>query len=255
MEKRYSDRKFILIGLVFLVGITFLTRLFYIQVLSDEYALSADNNAIKKKTIYPARGIIYDRHDEILVANEVAYDLMVVPRQLKDFDTTRFCNLLNITKEDFGERISRASKYSRYKASLFLGQINKMDFAYLQETLYEFKGFYAQERTLRRYPMPIGALNLGDIGEVSKSELENDPFYSMGDYIGKSGIEKFTKSNSEAIKGFSIYWSMFLTEKKAPTRKADLTALPKMATIYSQLWMPLYSIMGSSSCKTSLEVL
>jgi penicillin-binding protein 2 len=201
MKKTYSNRKFVIAGLVIIMGLTFVSRLFYVQVLNDEYALSADNNAIKKKTIYPARGIIYDRNGKILVANEVAYDLMVIPRQVRDLDTARFCSILNITKEDFRKRLTKAIEYSRYKASLFLGQIHKKDFAYLQETLYEFKGFYEQERTLRRYPMQTGGLNLGDIGEVSKKDLENDPYYKIGDYNGKSGIEKFYEKELRGAKG------------------------------------------------------
>jgi len=188
MKKNYSDRKYIIIGIVVVLGLIFLFRLFYVQVLDEKYALSADNNAIKMKTIYPARGIIYDRNGKILVANDIAYDLMVIPRQVKDLDTNRFCDLLNLTKDEFERRLSKAAKYSRYKASLFLGQIPKKEFAYLQETLYEFKGFYTLERTLRRYPFHSGALNLGDIGEVNRKDLDKDSYYRSGDYIGKSGI-------------------------------------------------------------------
>jgi penicillin-binding protein 2 len=201
MKKNYSDRKYIIISIVVVLGLIFLSRLFYVQILDEKYALSADNNAIKKKTIYPARGIIYDRNGKILVANDVAYDLMVIPRQVKNIDTTRFCDLLQISKEDFEKRIKKAAKYSRYKASLFLGQIPKKEFAYLQETLYEFKGFYTQERTLRRYPYHSGALNLGDIGEVNRKDLDRDEYYRSGDYIGKSGIEKYYEKELRGKKG------------------------------------------------------
>lgn len=183
------------------LGLIFLSRLFYVQVIDEKYALSADNNAIKMKTIYPARGIIYDRNEKILVANDIAYDLTVIPRQLKNLDTNRFCDLLNMSKDEFERRINKASKYSRYKASLFLGQIPKKEFAYLQETLYEFKGFYTQERTLRRYPFHSGALNLGDIGEVNRKDIDRDSYYRQGDYIGKSGIEKFYEKELRGKKG------------------------------------------------------
>lgn len=201
MKKNYSERKYIIISIVIVLGLILLARLFYVQIIDEKYALSADNNAIKKKTIYPARGIIYDRNGKILVANDIAYDLMVVPRQVKDLDTNRFCDLLQISKEEFEKRIQKAAKYSRYKASLFLGQIPKQEFAYLQETLYEFKGFYTQERTLRRYPYHSGALNLGDIGEVNRRDLERDSYYKQGDYIGKSGIEKYYEKDLRGKKG------------------------------------------------------
>lgn len=169
--------------------------------MDEKYALSADNNAIKKRTVFPARGIIYDRYDKILVANDIAYDLTVIPRQVKDLDTARFCDLLQMTKDEFEKRMNKAKHYSWYKASLFLGQIPKQEFAYLQETLYEFKGFYTQERTLRRYPYHSGALNLGDIGEVNRKDIERDDYYSSGDYIGKSGIEKFYEKELRGKKG------------------------------------------------------
>lgn len=225
MKKNYSDRKFIIIGIVVILGLIFLSRLFYVQVIDEKYALSADNNAIKMKTIYPARGIIYDRNDRILVANDIAYDLMVIPRQLKDLDTTRFCDLLNISKEEFENRMTRAAKYSRYKASLFLGQIPKQEFAYLQETLYEFKGFYVQERTLRRYPYHSGALNLGDIGEVNRKDLDRDPYYKQGDYIGKSGIEKFYEKDLRGEKGVEFLLVDVLNRTKGSYKEGRFDTL------------------------------
>lgn len=201
MKKNYSDRKYIMIGIISLIGLIFIARLFYVQIIEEKYVLSADNNVIRKNIIYPARGIIYDRNGKIMVANNAAYDLMVIPRQIDNFDTNRFCSLLQISKADFERRMTKAKKYSRYKASLFLGQIPKQEFSYLQETLYEFSGFFVQERTLRRYPYHSGALNLGDIGEVNRKDLDRDPYYHLGDYIGKSGIEKFYEKELRGEKG------------------------------------------------------
>ena len=201
MKNNYSDRKYVVISIILIIGLIFLARLYYVQIVLDEYRLSADNNSKRKNVIYPARGILYDRNRNILVANDAAYDLMVIPKQIKDLDTNRFCSLLNMKKEKFIIRTKKAKKYSWYKASLFLGQIPKKEFAYMQETLYEFSGFYVQERTLRRYPFHSGALNLGDIGEVNKRDLERDSYYRSGDYIGKSGIEKFYEKELRGQKG------------------------------------------------------
>jgi penicillin-binding protein 2 len=201
MKNNYSDRKYVVIGIVLIIGLIFLARLYYVQIVLDEYRLSADNNSKRKNIVYPARGILYDRNGNILVANDAAYDLMLIPKQIKSLDTNRFCSLLNMKKEEFISRTKKAKKYSWYKASLFLGQIPKKEFAYMQETLYEFSGFYVQERTLRRYPFHSGALNLGDIGEVNKRDLERDSYYRSGDYIGKSGIEKFYEKELRGKKG------------------------------------------------------
>ena len=201
MKKSYSDRKYVVMGIVLIIGFIFLGRLYYVQIVQEKYRLSADNNVIRKKTIFPSRGIMYDRNGLILVANDAAYDLMIIPKKLKEMDTVRFCSLLKISKQDFIKRYNKAKRYSRYKASLFIGQIPKNEFAYLQEILYEFKGFYVQQRSLRRYPYHNGALNLGDIGEVNQRNIDNDSYYKSGDYIGKSGIERFYEKELRGTKG------------------------------------------------------
>jgi len=201
VKSNYSDRKFVVMGIFLIIGLVFLGRLYYVQIVEEKYRLSADNNVIKKKTIFPSRGIMYDRNGLILVANDAAYDLMIVPKQLREMDTTRFCSLLNITIENFHKRVKKAKNYSWYKASLFLGQIPKNEFSYIQETLYEFHGFYVQQRSLRRYPYHAGALNLGDIGEVNQRNLDKDKYYKSGDYIGKSGIERFYEKELRGTKG------------------------------------------------------
>jgi len=183
------------------MGLVYIARLFYVQVYEDKYILSAQNNVIRKQIIYPTRGLIYDRNSNVLVANDVVYDLMIIPNQLKSIDTNQFCNLLNISKKDFLKYYTKARKYSPYKASLFMGQLPKEEFSYLQEILYDFPGFYVQKRTLRRYPFSVAALNLGDVGEVSRKDLKRDSYYKSGDYIGKSGLEKYYERVLRGSKG------------------------------------------------------
>lgn len=204
MNTDYSDRRYTIIGLAVIIGVIFLSRLFYIQIVLDRYKTSAQHNVIRKQTIYPSRGYIYDRNGILIVGNEAAYDLMVIPYKTKDLDTAAFCQMLKIDKKDFIKRIQKAVRYSRRKASLFMGQIPKEDYAYIQESLHNFKGFYVQERNLRRYPYPSAALSLGDVGEVNRTELEEDSYYSIGDYIGKSGLEKYYESELRGKKGTSF---------------------------------------------------
>lgn len=225
MKNNYSDRKFLVIGIIVIMGLIFLSRLFYVQIVQEKYRLSADNNVIRKETIYPVRGIMYDRFGKILVANDGAYDLLVIPNQVKDLDTIRFCSLLQMSKEEFISRINKVKKYSRYKASLFLGQIPKKDFAYIQETLYEFTGFYAQERTLRRYPYHSGALNLGDIGEVNQKDIDKDNYYKSGDYVGKSGIEKFYEKELRGEKGVEFVLVDVLNRTKGKYKEGKFDTL------------------------------
>lgn len=188
--RELENRKIIVIGFFALTALLFLGRLFYIQVLDDSYASSADNQALRFVTQYPARGIIYDRHGEILVQNQAAFDLMVVPRQVDGIDTAAFCELLEISKEDFDERLNKAKSYSYYRASTFQKQLTADEYARIAEQLYRFGGFYGQKRSLRIYPDSAAAHVLGYVGEVSARDLEMDSVYQSGDFIGVSGLER-----------------------------------------------------------------
>jgi len=184
-----SNRKFI-VGLIFLlIGFIFIIRLFNVQVLNDKYKLDSDNNVLREIIQYPARGLIYDRKGKLLVYNEAAYDLMIVPKQVKSFDTIAFCKLLEIEFDSFSERLKKAKDYSMYKPSTFLKEISLISYAQIQEQLFRYPGFYVQTRTLRKYPRKSAAHILGYIGEVNQTTLNENSYYRSGDYIGKSGLE------------------------------------------------------------------
>lgn len=187
----FFARKYIIQGIFILVSLILLARLYYIQVVDDRYKLSADNNVLRKLVIYPARGVILDRNEKILVQNEPIYDLMVIPAQVKSFDTLEFCGLIDITKEQFDKKFKKAVTYSRYRASLFEKQLSAKTYAAFQEKLFEFPGFYVLNRSVRYYPDSTASQFLGYIGEVNDREIEkSEGFYRQGDYIGKSGIER-----------------------------------------------------------------
>ncbi len=204
MNRNFSDRKYIIIILVLVVGLIFTIRLFYLQVLDQSYLLSAESNVLRHNIIYPNRGLIYDRNGNLLVYDEAAYDLMVIPGQVKEMDTLEFCHLLNIDDSTFNARLAKAKDYSYYKPSTFVAQITKEEFGFLEEKLYKYPGFFVQSRSLRKYPLPIAAHLLGYIGEVNNREIEEDPYYRMGDYIGKSGLERFYEKELRGRKGVEI---------------------------------------------------
>ena len=203
-NKSLASRKQTVIAIFLATGIIFLGRLFYLQIIDDSYELSANNNVLRYVTQYPARGLIYDRNGKLLVYNEAVYDLMVLPRQVKDIDTLEFCRLLEITPEGFVQRMKKARDYSRFKPSLFEKQISKETYGYLEEKMYRFPGFFVQPRTLRKYPEPMGAHLLGYVGEVNQSIIDKDPYYKSGDYIGISGIEKSYEEDLRGKKGIKI---------------------------------------------------
>ncbi len=203
-QNQHTERMWVVMGIVLLIAFTFLGRLFYIQVVDSSYKLSAENNVLRYQTEYPARGLIYDRNGQLLVYNEAAYDLMVIPRQVIDLDTTSLCRIVGITKEQFVERLTKARKYSWRKPSYFEKQISAVSYANLQEKLHRFKGFFVQKRTLRRYPKPIAAHLLGYVGEISQRKLEEQPYYRSGDYVGINGLEKSYEENLRGEKGVSV---------------------------------------------------
>ena len=155
-------------------------------------------------TQYPARGLIYDRNGELLVYNEAAYDMMVIPRQVDEMDTAEFCRLLEMDMETFRERIRKARRYSYYKPTVFESQISRENFGALQEKMFMFPGFFVQPRTLRKYPSPIASHILGYVGEANARTIERNPYYKSGDYIGISGIEKSYEEELRGQKGMKI---------------------------------------------------
>lgn len=185
MERKYLFY-FFFIGL----ALIFMARLLYIQVVRKDFRLSAENNVIRKEKVYPGRGLIYDRNHKLLVGNQSAYDLMIIPRQVEPMDTTEFCRLLGISKETFIQKYKEAHAYSSYKPSVFLKQLSKEQYAYLQEKLNLFKGFFPQKRILRDYVYKSAANVVGFIGEASDKYLEKHPTYQKGDLVGITGIEK-----------------------------------------------------------------
>lgn len=175
-----------------------------IQIVDQSYKRSSDNNTLRYITQYPARGKIFDRNGKLLVYNEAIYDIMVIPRHVKNLDTLAFCSAIGITRESFDERMKKAKRYSSFSPSVFMTQITKEEYGKIAENLHQYTGFYFQTRSVRNYPYPIAAHTLGNIGEVSKKDLERDDYYKSGDYIGKSGIESFYEQELRGEKGCKI---------------------------------------------------
>ena len=194
-------RKVLLPSLIILATSLLIIRIFYLQIVDDTLKLKSENNAIKKKYEYPERGYIYDRKGKLLVANQASYDIMVIPRELKNIDTLEFCQLLNITKEDFIKNIEKAKIYSPRLPSVFLSQLNKSEFAAFQEKIRKYEGFYFQKRSLRDYEVSFGANIFGFITQVNEKLVAKNPYYNSGDLIGKQGVEESYEDLLRGIKG------------------------------------------------------
>lgn len=198
------EKKYVFYIIFITVSIIYIVRLLYIQILTDKYKLSAKNNVLRYITLYPNRGLIYDRNNKLLVYNEPAYDIMVIPRQIKSIDTSFFCRLFSISKESFNTKLKEAKKYSLYKPSIFIKQITAEKFAKVQEYMFMFKGFYSQPRPVRKYVINTAAHIFGYISEIDKNTLKKYPSYKQGDYIGYSGIEKSYENILKGKRGVKI---------------------------------------------------
>ena len=226
-NRNLAKRQYVVIGAFVVIGLVYLIKLFSLQVLDKELKQSADNNVLRYVTQYPARGKVFDRNGKLLVYNEAVYDLMVVPGQVsKTIDTAEFCNLLKITPESFVERLTKARKHSRIKASTFVSQVSKEDYAHIGEILYRYPGFFFQLRTIRHYPQPIAAHTLGDIGPIDQKQLDEDPYYRRDDYVGQSGVEKFYEKELRGKKGLKVVLVDVHNREKGSYLDGTLDSLP-----------------------------
>ncbi len=202
MKDLFKDRYQIVQVIIAVFASIFVLRLGYLQLVEKKYRTLARNNAIKEVEVYPTRGMVYDRNGELIVFNEAIYDIMLVPRMAKNVDSTKLCELLGITKDDYAKRFAAAKNYSTYKSSFFMKQVSMETYSRFQEFLYLFPGFYGQVRTIRSYPNHCGALLLGDVGEVSETQVANsNGYYKPGDYVGKGGIEKVYEKELGGVQG------------------------------------------------------
>jgi penicillin-binding protein 2 len=200
----YSDRKYVIAIIVASVVLIYIARLFYIQLIDDSYKVTAYNQAFRYETDYAARGNIFDRNGKRLVYNQAAFDLMVIPSQVKGIDTMEFCQAMGIDKASFIKRMEKARRESMLRPSIFEKELSVENSSRIQEKIFDFPGFFVQSRTLRKYPMSVAAHILGYVGEVSPEIVDTSSYYRMGDYMGISGIEKSYEKELRGVRGTRI---------------------------------------------------
>ena len=199
----FSKRKYLIIGIFSVVSIIIVFRLFYIQVVDDSYKISASSNVLRRVINYPARGVIYDRKGKLLVFNQAAYDVLIIPKELKAFDTLGFCLIAGVEKDELVTEIKKAKLYSKFKPTAVVKQLSSQRYAVLQEHLFQYPGFYIQARTVRQYPEKVAAHVLGYVAEVDQKKIESNHYYESGDYIGVTGIENIYEEYLRGVKGIS----------------------------------------------------
>lgn len=198
----YSNRSRILLLIILTVGLLYGVRLFYIQVLDSKYKVFAENNSIRREVIFPPRGIIYDRNGKIIVRNETIYDLMVVPAKIKSLDTSTLCRIIDLSPDELRNAIEKGKSVNKFVPAPIVRRITSAQYGRFQERAFEFRGFFVQARTARTYPVGSAAHVIGYLGEVTDGEINNgENYYRMGDYVGKTGIERAYEKELRGIKG------------------------------------------------------
>ncbi len=209
-DYRLEKRKYVIGGFLIVIALIYIIRLFNLQVCDDRYKDFADSNAFLRKSQYPSRGLMFDRNGELVVYNQPAYDVMMIPRDVQEFDTIDFCRTLNITREQFDKRLVDMKDrrinpgYSSYTPQKFITHLSAQDYGRLQEKLYRYPGFFIQKRILRQYNHISAANVLGNIREVSVKDIEKDDYYTAGDYCGDLGVEKSYEKYLRGQKGVEI---------------------------------------------------
>ena len=191
--------------LIIFSSFIFVLRLFWVQLIDINDVKLSNKNSVEKVYNFPERGYVFDRNDRLVVGNELFYDLMVIPAELKPIDTLEFCKILKITKATLIDKINKAKKYSRVKPSVFLSQISKTDYAIIQEKLWKYKGYSVRKKSNRNYLLNSASNILGYISEVNDYEVKDNSYYESGELIGRQGIEKSYEKKLRGLKGVSYF--------------------------------------------------
>lgn len=221
-------KKLLLPSIIIIIGVTFLGRLSYLQLFSFSPNQIVEDPAIKTVYNYPERGYIYDRNGKLLVGNQPAYDVMVIPRETRTLDTIEFCGLLGLEKEDFILKMKKARTYSPRLPSVLVAQLSKEDYARLQEKMRKYTGFYIQKRLLRDYVTNSAANVLGYISEVNETDLKTNPYYTAGELKGRTGIEKQYENTLRGRKGVKYIQKDRFNRDIGKFKNGKLDTLPVM---------------------------
>jgi penicillin-binding protein 2 len=233
----------LLIGLCTAAAIL-IAKLFSIQIIDDRYKLAAENNSLVYSIIYPTRGIINDRNGNILVGNKVAYDLLVTPREVEEFDTLGLSKVLDVSPDFIKEKMSEYRRNRRrigWQSVVMIKQMPQETYMKFAEVAYRFPGFRGQARSIREYPFNAGGNLLGYVSEVDAKYIErHEGEYQPGDYAGKTGIEAAREKELRGIKGYNIYLrnSKNKIESRYKDGEFDKEAIPGddiMTTIDAEL--------------------
>lgn len=227
MRNQFASRRYVLGGLVILVALVFLIKLVVIQLINPKYKLSANNNSRHRQVEYPARGLFLDRYGDVMVFNQAAYDVLIIPNQIQSFDTTELCSMLGLSIEELEAGIVSAREFSSRRPSVLVSQLSALDYARFQEKLFKYPGFYVHGRAQRAYKNSIAPHVIGYLGEVDVQDLRRDQYYSTGDYIGVSGLEKQYENVLRGKRGIRYFLVDVHNQRQGSYEEGKFDTLPE----------------------------
>lgn len=224
-----NERSLIIKAIVILAFLVLIVRLFFIQVINEDYKLAAENNIIQKITKYPYRGLIYDRKGTLIAHNSPIYDLMIIPREVQLQDSVKIKRFLKLEEGEFTAKWKEARKYSYSLPSQFQTQISPEEFAFIQDEISTLRGFHFQTRTYRDYDHRSLSNALGYVGEISAKMLRDDTskYYRGGDYVGINGLEKYYEKELRGKRGVSYKMVNVRGLVEGDFRKGQYDTLPQ----------------------------
>ena len=174
-----------------------LGRVFYLQIIQyDTYSVLGEENSIRQEYVSPSRGLIFDRNGMLLVDNEPIFTITVTPSKFDRDNIPLLANLMNVSDSVITERVNEAQRYSWYRNSPLLTDVDFETFSRVQENIWQLSGIGHEIGSKRHYPTDLKASHLfGYLREADRQEYEASNDLRLGDKIGKSGLELVYENN------------------------------------------------------------
>lgn len=184
-------------------------RLVYLQIVGHQhYSTLAKENSIKIEPTVPSRGIIYDKHGNILAENTQTYSLELIPEQIDDLDGTllKLKKLLDLPDEKIEQFEKLRKRQKSFMGIPLLSNMSEEEMAKFAVARPFFHGVDVHIRQLRHYPYgDLAAHVVGYVGRINEDEMKELPIaeYRGSTYIGKLGIESAYEPELHGTTGYS----------------------------------------------------
>jgi penicillin-binding protein 2 len=209
LQRRLFTRRLPLFtALITLVFGLLVLRLYYLQIVRGAYFTRlAEENRISQIRVRAPRGIVFDRHGNVLVTNRPSFSVSLDLDAVRDLDATvdAVSAALGLDRVELDHKVHAVDHYRRFEPVRIKEDADRREVAALEALRYEYPGVLVEVEPRRSYPHGTLASHvLGYVGQISTAELKSraDLGYRIGDAIGKLGIEKELDAELKGRDGF-----------------------------------------------------